>query len=102
MNAKNIENGLYVIGVDGRADEPTDRYYQVTVADNFIEIRDFTTHAKLLDLIPSTADDVRRIIGRILGNDDNNGVFIDEVMERCSWNPMRYPRSSTASAAVSS
>lgn len=86
MDSKNIDNGVYVIGV---GDKRRADYYQVTVADNFIEIRDFTTHAKLLDLIPGTADDVRRILGRILTNDDNTGVFIDEVMERCSYRTAR-------------
>ena len=81
MNAKNIDNGLYVIGVDGKPNEPTDRYFQVTVADNFIEIRDFTTHAKLLDLNNDTADDIRRILNRVFRLDDNRGVYIDEVME---------------------
>lgn len=91
MDGKNIDNGVYVVGV---GDTDRANYYQVTVADNFIEIRDFTTHAKLLDLIPDTADDVRRILGRILTNDHNTRVFIDEVMERCSCKRMRSWRSS--------
>ena len=86
MDGKNIDNGLYVIGVTRERDTS---FYQVTVADNFVEIRDFTTHAKLLDLIPETADDVRRILGRILGNHDNANVIIDEVVERCSWRTAR-------------
>jgi hypothetical protein len=99
MDAKSIENGLYVIGVDGKADEPNDRYYQVLVADNFVEIRDFTTHAKLLDLSNDTADDIRRILNRVFRLDDNRGVYIDEVMERCSWICTRSPRSSTGRGA---
>lgn len=81
MDMKAMDNGVFVIGVDGKKDEPNDRYYQVTVADNYVEIRDYTTHAKLLDLNAETADDIRLILNRVFRADNNRTAYIDEVME---------------------
>ena len=86
MDKIKMDNGLYVMGVSSGSGTS---YYQVMVADNFIEIRDFTTHAKILDVVIAAADDVRLLLNRILGGDCNTAVFIDEVMDRCSCQSTR-------------
>lgn len=57
------------------------RYYQLMIADNFIEIRDFTNNAKLFDLNTETAEDARRLLNFAAGAPGCNGITIDEVVE---------------------
>ena len=57
------------------------RYYQLTIADNYIEIRDFTNNARVLDLNAETAEDVRRLLNFAAGVPGCNGITIDEKVE---------------------
>lgn len=57
------------------------RYYQMVIADNFIEIRDFTNNAKLFDLNTETADDVRRMLNFAAGAPGCIGITMDEKVE---------------------